>query len=146
MLRGRSPGGPALYPAFPYTSYTRMSDDGPGGSEGLSRHRAPVDPAVAAARARFPFDQRWGLYLWQWAFFKPARFEPDPARDAAWNRGAYLVEGPGHCQECHTPRNLRGALDDGRAYAGGPAPSRAREDPNITATRKSASANGASAT
>ena len=58
------------------------------------------------------------MWLWQWAFFTPERFQPDPARDAEWNRGAYLVLGPGHCAECHTQRTFYGVLEQDRAFAG----------------------------
>ena len=93
MREGRDPEGWPLYPAFPYTSYTRMTD------EDLAALKTYLDglPAVSQASKPhdlwFPFNLRWGLYLWQWLFFTPERFQPDPAKDAAWNRGAYLVLG-----------------------------------------------------
>ncbi len=93
MREGRDPEGWPLYPAFPYTSYTRMTD------EDLAALKAYLDglPAVSQASKPhdlwFPFNLRWGLYLWQWLFFTPERFQPDPAKDAVWNRGAYLVLG-----------------------------------------------------
>ena len=121
MREGRDPEGWPLYPAFPYTSYTRLTD------EDLAALKAYLDglPAVAQAsrphELRFPFNLRWGLYLWQWLFFAPERFQPDPARDAAWNRGAYLVNGLGHCAECHSPRNFLGGIVASQRFAGGPA-------------------------
>lgn len=119
MREGRDPEGRPYYPAFPYTSYTRM------GEEDLKALKAYLDTVPAVRKEprphelSFPYDQRWGMNLWQWAFFEAARFQPDPARDEAWNRGAYLVEGPGHCGECHTPRNSLGILQTERAYTGG---------------------------
>jgi mono/diheme cytochrome c family protein len=119
MREGRDPAGQPLYPAFPYTSYTRMSD------EDLAALKAYLDSVPAVRQEarphelRFPFNLRWGLYLWQWLFFTPERFAPDPARDAVWDRGAYLVLGPGHCGECHTPRTFYGVLDWSRPFAGG---------------------------
>lgn len=119
MREGRSPSGEPYYPAFPYTSYTRMTD------EDLAALKAYLDTLPASAQARrehelsFPYSQRWGLIFWQWAFFTPGRFVPDAQKDAAWNRGAYLALGPGHCVECHTPRDTFGALDMDRAFAGG---------------------------
>ena len=121
MREGRDPEGWPLYPAFPYTSYTRMTD------EDLAALKAYLDALPAVSQASkphelwFPFNLRWGLYLWQWLFFTPERFQPDPAKDAAWNRGAYLVLGPGHCAECHTPRTFYGVLEWDRAFAGGAA-------------------------
>ena len=118
MREGRGPDGAPFYPAFPYTSYTRMSD---GDLAALKAYLDTVPPVRQASRPHelpFPFNQRWGMYLWQWAFFQPARFAPDPEKDEAWNRGAYLVEGPGHCQECHTPRTFYGVLETDRAFTG----------------------------
>ena len=93
------------------------------GPRRLSRPISDTLPAVSQPskphELRFPFNLRLGLYLWQWLFFTPERFAPDPARDAAWNRGAYLVLGPGHCGECHTPRTFYGVLEWNHAFAGG---------------------------
>lgn len=119
MREGRSPDGAPYYPAFPYTSYTRTSDED---LKALKAHLDTIPPVRQEAKPHelsFPFNQRWGMNAWQAAFFEPARFEPDPTKDATWNRGAYLVEGPGHCQECHTPRSFYGVLDRDRAFAGG---------------------------
>ena len=119
MREGGDAAGPPLYPAFPYTSYTRMSD------EDLAALKTYLDSVPAVRQEarphelRFPFNLRWGLYLWQWLFFTPERFAPDPVRDAVWDRGAYLVLGPGHCGECHTPRTFYGVLDWSRPFAGG---------------------------
>ena len=119
MRDGRDPGGWPLYPAFPYTSYTHMHD------EDLAALKAYLDtlPAVRQAskphELRFPFSIRSGLYLWQWLFFTPERFIPDSGKDSAWNRGAYLVLGPGHCGECHTPRTFYGVLEWDHAFVGG---------------------------
>lgn len=118
MREGLAPDGSPYYPAFPYTSYTRMSD---ADLVALKAHLDTVPPVRQEARPHelsFPFNQRWGMHLWQSAFFTPERFEPDPQRDAAWNRGAYLVLGPGHCGECHTPRTFYGVLEEDRAFAG----------------------------
>lgn len=132
LREGRAPDGSPYYPAFPYTSFTRMTD------EDLLAIKAWIDslpPSPQASKPHelgFPYNQRWGLNLWQWAFFEPARFAPDSSKDEAWNRGAYLVEGPGHCAECHTPRSFTGALDTARAWAGGPNPGGEGKIPNIS--------------
>lgn len=118
MREGRAPDGSPYYPAFPYTSYTRMSDADLRALKAYLDTVPPVRRESPPHDLSFPYDQRWGLRLWQWAFFAPERFEPDPTKDAIWNRGAYLVLGPGHCGECHTPRNVFGALDEERAFAG----------------------------
>jgi mono/diheme cytochrome c family protein len=118
MRDGVAPDGSPYYPAFPYTSFTRMDD---GDLKALKVYLDSVPPVKQVARQHdlwFPFNQRWGMRLWQWAFFEPHRFETDPGKDAAWNRGAYLVTGPGHCGECHTPRTFYGVLEQDRAFAG----------------------------
>lgn len=133
LQQGRSPSGEPYYPALPYTSYTNMS------AEDLADLKAYLGTVPPSSRAStphvlaFPFNQRWALRLWQWAFFTPGSWKPQAGRSAEWNRGAYLVEGPGHCEECHTPRNRAGALDRTCAYAGGPAPTESGgKIPNIS--------------
>jgi mono/diheme cytochrome c family protein len=69
---------------------------------------------------KFPFNLRPVLGFWKLIAFRPAEFEPDPARSAAWNRGRYLVEAAAHCSECHTSRDAMGVLQKGKAYAGAP--------------------------
>jgi mono/diheme cytochrome c family protein len=118
MHDGVSPTGSPYYPAFPYTSFTRMSDDD---LKALKAYLDTIPPVNKPARPHelwFPFNQRWGMRFWQWAFFRPGRFVPDPNKDVAWNRGAYLVMGPGHCGECHTPRTFYGVLEQDRAFTG----------------------------
>jgi mono/diheme cytochrome c family protein len=70
--------------------------------------------------------------VWKWAFFRPRRIEPDPGRSAEWNRGRYLGEAVAHCGECHTPRNLAGALDASRALAGSAQGVEGKPAPNLT--------------
>jgi mono/diheme cytochrome c family protein len=118
MREGVAPDGSAYYPAFPYTSYTRMSDEDLKALWAYLGTVAPVRQPSKPHDLSFPFNLRWGMRLWQWAFFEPERFVPDPAKDATWNRGAYLVQGPGHCAECHTPRTFYGVLEEDRAFAG----------------------------
>ena len=132
MKFGVAPDGTHLYPAFPYTSYQRMR------LEDLIDLKAFLDtlPAMASPSAShelaFPFTIRRGLGLWQLLYVDGATFSPDPAKSDIVNQGAYLVEGPAHCGECHTPRNLIGGPDTTRAYAGGPAPEGDGTIPNIT--------------
>jgi mono/diheme cytochrome c family protein len=132
MKFGVAPDGSHLYPAFPYASYRHMT------LEDLIDLKAYLDtlPAVAAAapdhELSFPFTIRRGLGLWQLLYADGATFTPDPAASAEVNRGAYLVTGPGHCGECHSPRNLIGGIIASRAYSGGPAPEGDGFIPNIT--------------
>lgn len=132
MREGVSPAGEPFYPAFPYTSYSRMSDEDLRALKAWLDTVPPVERPSPPHELGFPFNQRWLIGLWQWAFFTPERFVPDPARDEAWNRGAYLVLGPGHCVECHTPRNALGVLDMHAAFAGGDLGGPKGKVPNIT--------------
>jgi mono/diheme cytochrome c family protein len=132
LREGVSPAGSPYYPAFPYTSYTKLSDDDVAALKAYLDSVPAVERASPPHELAFPFNQRWGLHLWRWMYFKPGRFQPDPARDAVWNRGAYLVLGPGHCGECHTARSFTGALDETRAFAGGDLGGPKGKVPNIT--------------
>lgn len=133
VMRGVSPGGAHYYPAFPYTSYRLMK------VEDVVDLKAYMDtlPAVAepapAHDVPFPFNVRRGLGLWKLLYFDDSGFTPDPALDEAQNRGRYLVEGPGHCNECHTPRSRLGGLDYSRRLSGAPNPEGKGRIPNITA-------------
>ncbi|MEX1083492.1 MAG: cytochrome c, partial [Xanthobacteraceae bacterium] len=80
----------------------------------------------------FPFNVRRSVGGWKLLFLDGEPFESDPAQSAVWNRGAYLVNGPGHCAECHSPRNLLGAIKSGQRFAGGPNPEGEGWVPNIT--------------
>lgn len=132
MRDGRAPDGTPYYPAFPYTSYHLMPDADLRALWAYLRTLPPVRRATPDHELGFPFSMRSGLYLWQWLFHEPRTFEPDPTRDEVWNRGAYLVLGPGHCAECHTPRNWFGALDRDRLFTGNPDGPGGDEVPNIT--------------
>jgi mono/diheme cytochrome c family protein len=132
MRDGRAPDGTPYYPAFPYTSYHLMTDPDLRALWAYLRTLPPVRRPTPDHELGFPYNLRFGLYLWQWLFHEPRPFEPDPARDEVWNRGAYLVLGPGHCAECHTPRNWFGALDRDRLFAGNPDGPGGDEVPNIT--------------
>lgn len=131
LQQGVSPSGDHYYPAFPYTSYSKMSDQELRDLKAYLDSRPAVNQANRPHELGFPFDQRPLLALWKWLFFESESFKPDPARSASWNRGAYIVNGPGHCVECHTPRNLLGAIDSERLLAGNPAGPEGEEAPAI---------------
>jgi mono/diheme cytochrome c family protein len=132
MRGGVSPEGQHLYPAFPYTSYQRMTPADVRDLFAFLLTLPAVEGRVRDHDLPFPFNIRQGLGLWKLAFLDGRMFAPDPARSASWNRGAYLVEGPGHCAECHSPRNVFGAVSSGRRFAGGPNPDGKGWVPNIT--------------
>ena len=97
--------GERLYPAMPYASYTRINDDDLRALYAYFMHGvAPVHSKPPPTRLPFPFNQRWGMFFWDLAFVQHGRYQLRPAHDAQWNRGAYLVQGLGHCGACHTPR------------------------------------------
>jgi mono/diheme cytochrome c family protein len=132
VRNGRGPDGTPLYPAFPYTSYTKLTDEDVSALWAYVHALPPVHQPSKPNQLSFPYSVRAGLNLWQDLFFEPGRFRPDPGHDAAWNRGAYLAEGPGHCEECHTPRGSMGQLERDRAFAGAPNPSGKGKIPNIS--------------
>ena len=117
MRRGIAADGSYLFPAFPYTAYTRMSDAGIADLYAYLRRLAPVRYMPPENDALL--GVRWPMMAWNALFLQEGPYQPDPAQTPEWNRGAYLVQGPGHCGACHTPRNLLLAEDDTRALQGG---------------------------
>lgn len=109
VREGIAPDGTRLYPAMPYPAYTRMNDADLASLWAYLQTVAPVTHAVEADHLRFPFNVRALMASWDWLYFKPERFAPTEGKSAAWNRGAYLVNGPGHCGACHTAKTLFGA-------------------------------------
>jgi mono/diheme cytochrome c family protein len=117
LHEGIAADGYRLFPAFPYTSFTRMTDEDVAALYAYMR-------TVAADEYQPPandlvFSQRWAMIIWNALFFEPARFEPNPKQTPEWNRGAYLVDALGHCGACHTPRNRFLAEESAKAYHGG---------------------------
>jgi mono/diheme cytochrome c family protein len=111
LHNGVAPDGRMLYPAFPYTNTTKVTRDDADALYAYLRSLAPVRQANRPHRLRFPYDRQIVLAGWRLLYFKPGVYAPQPARSAEWNRGAYLVEGLGHCAACHSPRNGLGATD-----------------------------------
>jgi mono/diheme cytochrome c family protein len=119
LHNGRSRDGRLLYPAFPYDSYTRISAEDADALFAYLRSLPAVAQPNRPHALRFPYDTQLALALWRALYFRPARFEPQAARSVEWNRGAYLVQGLGHCSACHAGRNALGAMRDPAALAGG---------------------------
>ena len=109
MREGISRDGRHLYPAFPYTAFAKLTDADIEALYAYLTSQPGVDSKPPETRLAFPFNMRAGMAAWNAAFHDPRPFTPDPARSAQWNRGAYLVEGAGHCSACHSPRNAAGA-------------------------------------
>jgi mono/diheme cytochrome c family protein len=119
MREGAAPDGRRLYPAMPYTAYAKMSDEDLQDLFAYLRSGvAPVSQAAHPNVIAWPFDMRWPLAWWNIAFHDDQRFAADPAKDAVWNRGAYLVEALEHCGECHTPRRVTQSLNNSKKFAG----------------------------
>ena len=108
MKRGVAPGGRRLYPAMPYPSYAHMSDSDVNALWDYLRTVKPVKNSVNVNQLRFPYNMRVLMRGWNFLFFRPAPIA-DKSKSAEWNRGAYLVNGPGHCAACHAPKNAFGA-------------------------------------
>ena len=132
MRDGVSPDGRHYYPAFPYTSYQRMTVADLRDLFAFLRTLPPVEGRIRDHDLPFPFNVRRGLGLWKLAFLDGRAFAPDSAKSQSWNRGAYLVEGPGHCAECHSPRNALGGIPGDERFSGGPDPEGRGWVPNIT--------------
>ncbi len=135
LREGVRPDGAHLFPAFPYASYTRMTD------RDLLDLKAYLfsRPAVAAPNKPHdltpPFSWRFLLPVWQWLYLTPGPVPDDPARPPAWNRGRYLVDALGHCAECHSPRTLLGGIDSDRYLAGNPDGPDGDKVPGITGAK-----------
>lgn len=132
MLKGVSPQDTHYYPAFPYTQYARMTD---GDVADLWAYMKTLPASEAPSKAHdlsFPFTLRRGLGLWKAMHLDPAPATP-PSADPVIERGRYLVEGPGHCAACHTPRDMTGGLYLARWMAGAPNPSGKGRIPAIDA-------------
>ncbi len=119
MRQGVSRSGAHLYPALPYEHFTHVTDADLDALYAFLMTRRPVRQPAPENALYFPLGFRPLLAGWKMLFLREAPFRPDPARSAAWNRGAYIVQGLGHCGGCHTPRNMAGGEERGRALAGG---------------------------
>jgi mono/diheme cytochrome c family protein len=115
---GIAPDGKPYYPALPYPSYTKVSDDDLLAIKDYLFSLEPSRYQPPKTELRWPFSERDLLFGWQELYLKRGRFQPDADKSEVWNRGAYLVEGLGHCGSCHTPRNLAGATKPADALAG----------------------------
>ena len=132
LMKGTSPKGEHYFPVFPYGAYQNMTL---ADARDLFAYLKTL-PAVADASrdhaVSFPFSIRRTVGGWKWLFLASEQYRPDPSRPPAWQRGAYLVNGPGHCAECHSPRNALGGIITSQRFAGGPDPEGEGWIPNIT--------------
>lgn len=119
MHEGVAPDGTHLYPAFPYTAYTKVTDADVHAIYAFLRSLKAVRYTPPKNRMPFPFSVRGFLAGWNWMHLDQGRYVDDRSRSAQWNRGAYLVQGLGHCGACHTPRNVLGGERTSLALTGG---------------------------
>ena len=132
VLKGTSPDGAHYFPAFPYASYQRATVDDIRDLFAYLKTLAPVAGQPRDHDVSFPFNIRRNVGIWKWLFMDGKPYTADASRSASWNRGAYLVNGLGHCAECHSPRKAIGVIAAERRFSGGPNPEGKGFVPNIT--------------
>jgi mono/diheme cytochrome c family protein len=118
LHQGVNQRGQDMFPVMPFDFYTRVSRQDSDAIFAYLRSVPAVRNAVVVNHLRFPFNQRWSMAVWRELYFSPGSHKPDAAKSAAWNRGAYLVEGLAHCSACHSPRNALGGIEKDKAYTG----------------------------
>jgi mono/diheme cytochrome c family protein len=136
MHTGISRDGSLLYPAMPFASYTKVTRED---SDAIYAYIMSVPPVSLRNRPhelRFPYNNRELLVGWRALYFKQGEFVPDPKQSAQWNRGAYLVEGLGHCSMCHTAINILGGTNEAKAFEGGMIPNQNWYAPSLTSNRE----------
>lgn len=119
LHEGRGKDGRLLYPAFPYPNFTRVSREDSDAMFAYLRTLAPVTRQNRAHALRFPYRTQVALVAWRALYFRPGSYVPDPSKGDEWNRGAYLVQGLGHCDACHGNRNFLGAVQGQLDLGGG---------------------------
>ncbi|KZC40052.1 MULTISPECIES: cytochrome c [Rhodanobacter] len=122
LHEGKGRQGELLYPVFSYTSFTKVSRDDALAIFAYLKSLPPVHRPDTELGLGFPYNVRNSLVAWRALYFKPGEFRPDPAKPPEWNRGAYLVQGLGHCNECHTTRDSLGGIAPERHLTGGQIP------------------------
>ena len=134
---GRMPNGQPYYPAFPYNNYTRVTRADADAIFAYLKSIPPVRRKNRPHEMSFPYNQRALLNGWRALYFEPGEYEPAASQSAEWNRGAYLVQGLGHCDACHTGRNFLGATRRADPFAGGVMPVQEWYAPSLTSSRES---------
>ncbi len=118
LHHGKSKDGRYLYPVFPYTEYTKVTRQDADAIFAYLRSLSPVVQTNPSHKIRSPYDNQLLLWLWRTWYFKEGVYQPDNSKSDEWNRGNYLVQGLGHCNACHTPRNVWGATQDDKLTGG----------------------------
>jgi mono/diheme cytochrome c family protein len=136
MHTGRFPDGGLLYPAMPFGSYTKVTRQDSNAIFAYLRTVPPVRQPNRPHDLRFPYNNRSLILGWRTLFFNEGEFKPDPKQSAEWNRGAYLVEGLGHCAMCHTAINALGGSSESQAFQGGLIPMQNWYAPSLTSNKE----------
>jgi mono/diheme cytochrome c family protein len=136
MHSGRFPDGGLIYPAMPFASYTKVTRADSDAIFAYLRSIAPVNQKNRPHELRFPYDNRQLILGWRTLFFSEGEFKPNTTKSAEWNRGAYLVEGLGHCGMCHSPINALGGTSQSDAFKGGLIPMQNWYAPSLTSNRE----------
>ena len=118
LHNGVNKHGQDMYPTMPYDFYTRATRADIDAIFAYMKTVKPVPNKVTINHLYFPFDQRWSMAAWRELYFSEGAYKPDPAQSASWNRGANLIEGFGHCSDCHSPRNLMGGIEKSKDFTG----------------------------
>jgi mono/diheme cytochrome c family protein len=137
LHHGKSKDGKLLYPAFPYPNFTKITRADADAMFAYFQTLTPVRQQNKEPELRFPFNHRILLAGWRALYFRPGVFEPEPKQSAEWNRGAYLVQGLGHCSACHTPRNVLGATAAAGTLSGAMIPMLDWYAPSLTSEAES---------
>ncbi len=132
MREGVSPAGDHYYPAFPYTSFTLMTDRDIKDLKAYIFSLPPIDRQNRPHTLGFPYNIRWGLWFWKTLYLEEGPYKAAPDKSKEWNRGAYLVEALTHCGECHTPRTSLGGMKRSLSMAGNAQGPDNERIPNIT--------------
>ncbi len=134
---GRARNGTLLYPAMPFPAYTKITRADADAIFNFLRSLAPVSKVNRANELRFPYDNRSLMYGWRMLYFSEGEFQPTPGESVEFNRGAYLVQGLGHCASCHSTINAIGGSGDDSAFAGGLIPLQDWYAPSLTSNQES---------
>lgn len=141
MHEGISKDGTLLYPAMPFANYTKVTREDSDAIYAYLMSITPIRRENRPHELRFPFNQRELLIGWRTLYFQQGEYEPDPKQTQQWNRGAYLVQGLGHCSMCHTAVNVLGGSKESRAFEGGMIPNQNWYAPSLTSNREAGAGN-----
>ena len=136
MHTGRSRDGSLLYPAMPFASYTKVTREDSDAIFAYLKSVPAIEQQNRPHELRFPYNNRALLIGWRTLYFQEGEYQPDRSKSAEWNRGAYLVQGLGHCAMCHTPINALGGSSEAKAFQGGLIPMQHWYAPSLTSNRE----------